>query len=101
MLDARHRGIYVAIDQGDAELFASKPSDDCIGSECLFQFNTDAFEYAVADKMAVYIVDLLEQIDIGDDQRERRGTLARAKKVLLRKLEETGVVVQAGQPVAL
>ena len=81
--------------QEECELVAAEPE----GLAALAEAGGDLREDAVADRVAVAVVDLLEVVDVEKAEREREALLLRLVQVVLEALVEVAVVPEPRQRV--
>ena len=87
--------MLVAPRQQEGELVAAEPERLAALAEAGRHLREDA----VADRVAVPVVDLLEVVDVEQAERERDASLLRLVEVVLEALVEVAVVAEPGQRV--
>src|SRR5690606_6100413 len=92
--------VRIGVEQ-DRELVAAAATDDAVTVDGLADPRTERSQRLVAGRMAVAIVDLLEQVDVDDDRGERPSAGAGAGERGRAQLAHLLVVVQARQSVVL
>src|SRR6478735_2676743 len=70
-LDTAQRRIAVVAPQQQSKFLTADPPNNVLLAECGLEMAGDAAERVVTDRMAVQVVDRLEQVDVGDCQRHR------------------------------
>lgn len=74
------------------ELFPTPAADQIRGAAHLEQVPAQLAEYAVADGMAMGVVDALEMVDVDQDYRKRRAIALRSGDLLGEELVDAGAV---------
>src|SRR5690554_2290381 len=88
------------VGQNHRKLLTAVAADVVGFAQALFQEHGQAAQYAVADGVAVGVVDLLELVNIDHGKGQRLVFLSRPDNFLFQQVQGVGVVVQAGQAVA-
>src|SRR6056297_1990964 len=86
---------------GYAEFFAADAADDALVAETFAQSGTDPAQYFVSGQMPVHVVDLLEVVDVGQYEGERHLLVPGQVERAFGQLEETRMVAERGQTVAV
>ena len=66
-----HRVLVPGFREHDAELLAAEPAGDVEGAELLLEDVGDAAQDRVTGEMAVRVVDVAEQVEVGEEDRQR------------------------------
>ena len=82
--------------QQDAELFASEPRRDVVVPEVRPEDLGEAFQDGIAREMAVRVVDVAQEVEVGHDQRERTVEALRAHDLLVERDPEVARVEEPG-----
>ena len=85
----------------DCELLAPEPADDIRHVHRGLQQIGDGHQYRVTRRVTEDVVDLLEVVDVGDQQRARVVAAGRPIELRAKALVKVPVVVEAGQRVSL
>ena len=82
--------------QEDRELLAAEPGRDVVVAQLGAEDLGDALQHRVAGEMAVGVVDLAQQVEVGHDQRHRPLEALRAAELLRQRRREVARVEEAG-----
>ena len=80
----------------DAELLAAEPRRDVVVAQLRAEDLGDALEHGVAGEMAVRVVDVAQEVEVGHDQRERTVEALRAHDLLVERDAEVARVEEPG-----
>ncbi len=90
------RLLRVRLGQQDAELLAAEPRRDVVVAQLHAEDLGDALEHGVAGEVAVRVVDVAEQVEVGHDQREGPVEAVCASDLLRQRDTEVARVEEAG-----
>ena len=90
------RLLGVRLGQQDAELLAAEPRRDVVVAQLHAEDLGDALEHGVAGEVAVGVVDVAEQVEVGHDQGERPVEAVCARNLLVQRDTEVARVEEAG-----
>ena len=90
-----HRLLGARLRQQDAELLAAEPGRDVVVPEVHPEHLGEALQNGVAGEMAVRVVDVAQEVEVGHDQRERALEPLRADDLLVQRGPEVARVEQA------
>ena len=91
-----HRLLRRCLRQQDRELLAAEARGHVVVAQLRAEHLGDPFQDRVAGKMAVRVVDVAEQVEVGHDQRHRPLEALRPAQLLLHHDREVAGVVQPG-----
>ena len=95
----RHRASGVGVRKQQRELFATESSDEIVGARGGDESLGDALQAFVAGDVSVAIVELLEEVEVEQDQRERLSLARRRLPFSLEDEVEHSSVRDVGEPV--
>ena len=84
----------------DGELLAAEPRQHVLRAQQAAHHLRQLREHEVPGRVAVRVVDLLEEVDVQEDQRQRAAVARREREFLLQVVGEVLLVEDLGQPVA-
>ena len=90
-----HRLLGARLRQQDAELLTAEPRRDVVVPEMHPEHLGEAFQNRVAGEMAVRVVDVAQEVEVGHDQRKRALEPLRADDLLVQRGPEVARVEQA------
>ena len=82
--------------QEDRELLAAEASGDVVVAQLCPERLGDALEHSVAGKVAVGVVDIPEEVEVGHDQRHRPLEPLRTRELLRQRRREVTGIEQSG-----
>ena len=90
------RLIEAGLREQDREFLSAEARGDVVVAKLGAEDLGDALEHLVADEMAVRVVDLAQQVEVGDDQRRRPLEALRARQLVRQHDREMPCVEEAG-----
>ena len=90
------RLVEAGLREQDRELLAAEARGNVVVAKLGAEDLRDALEHLVADEMAVRVVDVAQQVEVGHDQRRRPLEALRARELLGQHRREVACVEEAG-----
>ena len=91
-----HRLLGRGLRQEDRELLAAEAGRHVVVAQLLAEDLRDALQHGVTGKMAVAVVDVAQEVEVGHDQRHRALEATRARDLRGERRREVARVVEAG-----